>query len=137
MFKSVRPTRRRTVHPRVEMNFGRLRLRDNQYGRQQNHHRDIAQNAGPRCVILRRPIQKNFRACPARLEVRPLADRGDAVGQPIGHLARDLRTVAPTDSIERFPDDVFQFVELDDVGQLAGVRVQPARRQARRPPEEL
>jgi hypothetical protein len=32
---------------------------------------------------------------------------------------------------------VFQFVELDDVGQLAGVRVQPARRQARRPPEEL
>jgi hypothetical protein len=52
--------------------------------------------------------------------------RRDAVGQPAPDLVRDLRAVALADAIERFPDDLFQSVEVDDVAQLAGVRVQPA-----------
>jgi len=44
---------------------------------------------------------------------------------------RDLLAVALSDSVQHIPDDLFQFVEVDDVGQLAGVRVQPARQSKR------
>jgi hypothetical protein len=46
----------------------------------------------------------------------------ETVRQPAGNFLRDLGAVALADAIERFPDDLFQFVEVDDVGQLAGVR---------------
>jgi hypothetical protein len=37
--------------------------------------------------------------------------RGEAVGQPAGNFLRDLGAVALADAIERFPDDLFQFLK--------------------------
>jgi hypothetical protein len=51
--------------------------------------------------------------------------RDETVRQPIGDLSRDLLAVALANPGRVSKDDMLQLVALDDVAQLAGVRVQP------------